>query len=272
MKTIFKILVLGTLLTSCNPQNPTPVPIPPNSCMIGKWSTLGGNTLNVKMSSEFEGDFANGDMVNGLNPIEQVANEWNTAIPGKSFFQVPFNIAATTGYATIPEFKDGEFGIYKSHTWFPNMSAQILAITQFYGTIKNSPTLGNFVDLNHADIIVNYKDFGANLSMHLPVATGFYDLPTIVIHEMGHFLGLCHDTTHDSIMQPIYNFNQRLLKPYDKTIINDLYVNDKLPASMNKDAAMAASIPVGTRVRGVIELHANGKCKHFIDGKLVYEH
>lgn len=272
MKKLIKLILLGSLIASCKQGDSTPVPIPSGSCMIGKWATFATTPLNVKMSSEFDGDFTNADTVNGLNPLEQVANEWNNAIPNKPLFQVPFNSAATTGYPTIDQFRDGEFGIYKSHTWFPNMSSQTLAITQFYGIIKADPSLGKFIDLTHADIIVNYKDFGANLSTHLPTAQGFYDLPTIVIHEMGHFLGLCHDTAHDSIMQPVYNSVQRSLKTYDKTVINDLYVNNRLPPTKAKKSDLELAVPVGTAVRGVIELQSNGKCKHFINGKLIYEH
>ena len=272
MKTLINILALSSLIASCNPQDPTPIPIPSGSCMVGKWSVLGGQPLNLKMSSEFEGDFTNGDMVNGLNPLEQVAHEWNQAIPGKIFFQVPFNLASTTGYPTVTEFKDAELGIYKSHTWFPNMSSQTLAITQFYGVIKADTTLGKYIDLNHADIIVNYRDFGASLSSDLPTPNGFYDLPTILIHEMGHFLGLCHDTVNDSIMQPYYNSTQRALKPYDKFLIHDLYVNNHIPPSKGKSGYGELPVPVGTPVRGVIELNANGKCLHYVEGKLVYEH
>jgi hypothetical protein len=168
-------------------------------------------------------------------------------------------------------FRDSTFGIYKSLNWFPDVSSQALAITQFYGYVKTDPSLGNYIDLTHADIIVNYRDYGTMLTSDL-ASNKIYDLPTIVLHEMGHFLGLCHETAHSSIMQPYYNSTQRALLAYDKTKINDLYTNNTITPMLAKSSANALSVPSGTPIRGVVELMANGKCMHYINGKLVYEH
>jgi hypothetical protein len=278
---IGRLILFLLLLASCKPQQQAsqaaPTPQLTGSCTIGKWSTLGTTPLNLKMSSDFIGDFTGADFVGGLNPIEQVANAWNTAISGKSFFKVPFDTATTSGYPSVTEFKDSELGIYKSHNWFSNVSSQALAITQFYGYVRTDSSLGNYIDLTHADIIVNYRDFGPNLTMHLPASTGNYDLPTIVIHEMGHFLGLCHEANRSplppiSIMEPYYYSTQRVLMARDKTKINDLYSNNTITPLIAKVGSNAIAMPEGTPVRGIIELRANGKCMHYINGKLVYEH
>lgn len=270
MRLLLGLFILTSLLASCKPQTTTTQsaspPILPNYCTIGKWSTLGSSPLNLKIANG-----ANSFTAGEISALESVATEWNNAIPGKAFFTVPFNTTAITGYGTVSEFKDSEMGIYKSHAWFSDVSSQALAITQFYGYVRSSPGLGNYIDLTHADIIVNYKDFGTTLTT-TPTGHGDFDLATVVIHEMGHFLGLCHETSHQSIMQPYYNSTQRTLMAYDKTKINDLYTNNVITPMLAKTSANAISAPTGTPVRGIIELRANGKCMHYINGKLVYEH
>ena len=244
------------------------------SCTVGKWPNVAGangTPLNLKISTDFANDF-NGLLVNGLNPLEQMAKVWNNAISGTTFLKVPFDTASTTGYSSVSGFHDNEMGIYKSYTWFPNVSSSALAITQFYGYVRTDPTLGNYIELNHADIIVNYNNYGAYFSSNLPTNLGYYDLPTVVLHEMGHFLGLCHEYNHVSIMQPYYNSTQRSLQTYDVTKINDLYTNNTITPLIANNKMKALNMPEGSPVRGIVELNANGKCKHYINGKLVFEH
>ncbi len=261
------LLILLSFVVSCKPQSSSTqmsaAPKLSGSCTIGKWTSLGSLPLDLKVST----DFSNSD----ISAIEGVAGEWNGAIPGKSFFTVPMNRIGTNSNVDVAIFRDNTLGIYKSANWFPDVSAQALAITQFYGYVRTDPSLGNYIDLTHADIIVNYRDYGTLLTSQIATSLP-YDLPTIVIHEMGHFLGLCHETTHQSIMQPYYNTTQRVLMAYDKTKINDLYTNNYVTPIFAKSTANAFTAPTGTPIRGVIELRKNGRCMHYINGKLVYKH
>lgn len=248
--------------------------IQPGACYIGKWTNL-STPLSLKMSSEFSSDFTGADLVGGLNPIEQMAKAWNDSVaPTVSLFQLPFGTAGTTGSSNLTSFRDGEMGIYKSHTWFSNVSANALAITQFYGIVRSDGNLGTYVDLTHADIIVNYRDFGSDFTM-----TGNpmidYDLPTIVLHEMGHFLGFCHESYANSIMAPYYFTTQRNLKTFDINKTRALYLNNQnytAFSSKTNSKTNAINTPVGTEVKGIIELSSNGHCRHFINGKLISEH
>lgn len=229
------------------------------------------------MSSEFTNDFTGANLVNGLNPLERMAKVWNDAMaPGTALFQVPFAPTASTGYPALSSFRstDNDLGIYKSYTWFSNVSSSALAITQFYGVVRSDASLGTYIDLTHADIIVNYRDFASELTM-----TGNplmdYDLPTIILHEMGHFLGLCHENVSNSIMAPYYFTTQQTLKTFDVSKIRALYLNNQNYSAFSAKGSSksnAITSPVGTEVRGVVELNANGHCRHFIDGKLIYEH
>lgn len=269
MRELIGLLLFTSLLASCKPQTTTtqsnaPI-LPSGSCTIGKWTTLGSNPLSLKVANG-----ANSFTADEITGLQSAATAWNTAITGKTFFSL--STTATTGFGTVGEFRDSELGIYKSHAWFSDVSSQALAITQFYGYVRSNATLGTYIDLTHADIIVNYRDFGANLTTTLPATHGNFDLPTVVLHEMGHFLGLCHEYNQPSIMQPYYNSTQRALLAYDKTKINDLYTNSVITPMLAKSSANAISAPTGTEVRGIIELRANGKCLHYINGKMVYEH
>ncbi len=278
MRNFIGIALLTLFITSCKPssssgtQSSSARPnILPGSCTIGKWTNL-STPLNLKMSSEFSGDFTNADLVNGLNPLEQMAKVWNDAVtPTITLFQVPFAIAATTGSSSLGGFRDNELGIYKSHTWFPEVSSGALAITQYYGILRNDPTLGNYVDLTHADIIVNYRDFGSQFSMNGNSIIS-YDLPTVLVHEMGHFLGLCHENNYSSIMAPYYVSTQRALKTFDTNKIRSLYLNNQNYLGAIQARQSALSAPEGTPVKGIVELNANGKCRHYLNGKLTYEH
>ena len=277
-------LFTSLLLTACKQQvsgnqNTSASPnFQSGSCTIGKWSSL-GSAMTMKLSSEFSSDFTNADLVNGLNPIEQMAKVWNDSIsPSTAFFQLPFPTAATTGSSTLSDYRDSEMGIYKSHTWFSNVSSSALAVTQFYGIVRSDASLGTFIDLTHADIIVNYRDFGTQFTYS---GNGIftYDLPTVLLHEMGHFLGLCHESNFDSIMAPYYLSRQRALKTFDTNKIRALYINNQnygvsaIQAHSNAIVSPAAKVKdLGKEVSGIIELNADGKCRHYIDGKLVYEH
>lgn len=270
------VLLITSLVSSCKQQVPSgqgPGLLAPNiqsgSCNIGKWSKS-SLPLNLKISSEIESDFDNSDLIGGLNPIEQIAKVWNNAVaPTAVLFQLPFAIASGEGSDNLAGFRDSDFGIYKSHTWFSSVSSNALAITQFFGILKSDGSLGIYIDLTHVDIILNYRDYGSDFTYNKYSLTG-YDVPTILLHEMGHFLGLCHENNYNSIMAPYYFTTQRSLKTFDTNKIKALYLNNQnYGGSPNADAL---SVPIGSEVNGVVELDSSGICKHYINGKLVYQH
>ncbi len=266
---LFMLTLLGCKQSSST-TTAAAIGAPASSCIIGKWSD-GSLPLNVKMSSEFASDYTGADLVAGLNPLEQMAKVWNTGST-RTLVTVPFPAAATTGYSATSSFRDSEIGIYKSHTWFSSVSSSALAITQFYGVVSSSPGLGQYVELTHADIIANYRDYGSRFTMTNNPFIEF-DLPTVVLHEMGHLLGLCHETKKPSIMAPYYLTVQRSLQAYDADLIKDIYVDGAITAFSAPNAnSNAISSPDGTEVRGIIELHKDGKCVHYLEGKKILEH
>lgn len=275
MKKLFILSIFALSFSACKQDSkPSTQAInataAPTSCIIGKWrNTL--LPLDIRMSSEFSGDYTNADLVATLNPLEQMAKVWNTAASPKALVTTPFAIAADTGFAATTNFRDSEIGIYKSYTWFPNVSSSALAITQFYGVVTSSLALGQYIELTHADIIVNYRDYGSKLTMvNNPLVE--FDLPTVILHEMGHLLGLCHEINKPSVMAPYYLTTQRSLQTADSELIKKIYVGGTGALQVKNNNANALSARPGTEVTGVIELHADGKCIHHINGRKAFEH
>lgn len=266
---IFMLTLLSCKQTTTTTQSALGTTVA-SSCVIGKWSEA-SLPLNLKMSSEFTGDYSGADLVAGLNPLEQMAKVWNTGST-RTLITVPFAATSTTGYAATNSFRDGEIGIYKSYNWFTSVSSSALAITQFFGVVASSPGLGQYIELTHADIIANYRDYGSKFTM-VNNPTIDFDVPTVILHEMGHLLGLCHETRRSSIMAPYYLTVQRSLQAYDADIIKDIYVDGAITAFSSPNAnSNAISSPDGTEVRGIIELHKDGKCIHYLEGKKILEH
>lgn len=283
MRSLIGLIIFTIILVSCKQQNSgtqasTAAGTTPNfnsASTIGKWDNL-TSPLTVKMSTEFSSDFTNVNLVNGLNPLEQMAKVWNDAVsPSMTLFALPFPTTTKTGDdGALSTFYDNEMGIYKSHNWYSGVSSSAIAITQYYGVVKTSPTLGTYIQYAHADILVNYRDFGSQLTM--TGASGFkYDLPTVILHEMGHFVGLYHENVSPSIMYSYYTTTQHALKTFDTNKIQSLYLSNQNYTGLSAISAPSENnlgIPEGTKVKGIIQLMSNGKCQHYINGKFQYEH
>ena len=275
MKVIFYIALFSISFVSCKQKGTeaqSTQAVQKGSCNIGKWNSS-KLPLNLKISPELVQDFTD-THIGGTNSIESMAKVWNNAVPSP-LFTVPLGTATSNGSSTLSGFHDNELGIYKSDNWFNGVSSNALAITQFYGTVASDGSLGTYIDLTHADIILNYHNF-TSYDLTYTGSSFDYDVPTIVLHEMGHFLGLCHENTATSIMAPYYLTTQRTLKTFDIAKISALYVNNQNYASAltapQSNNINALTIPVGSKVKGIVELNANGICKHYINGKLVHQH
>lgn len=257
-----------------------------------RWSTAALNGgLDVQISTDISNTFVGADNdSSGRNPIEQMFNNWNQA-SSLTLFKLPANTVSNKDTGDLNSYKsDGVLGIYRSDSWFSNVSSQALAITQYFGYRRNTGTSSEYVELFHADIILNYRDYNFSTDS----TSGTYDLSSVVLHELGHFVGLGHVKTYStpSVMQAYLGMSDevRSLFSYDRSSLQSLYgVSSLSPAPSGFQAITSAStsdriiegpkeLPTSARetsngeIHGVIELRADGECRHYLNGELHYSH
>jgi hypothetical protein len=274
-------------LISCTPETETTNRSPASSS-AGSSSTTGlparwsssklSSPLSVKVSSAFDTDFTAGDYdSDGYGPIRQMMKLWNESTTLYDFFNLSEANVGNREYSNLTDYyyQDGaQFGIYKSNSWFSDVSSAALAVTQYYGNKRTSSTGSQYVEIIHADIILNYASYTFTTDRF---DFGSYDLPTVMLHELGHLLGLGHYSHPYAVMAPTlasYEVKRDLF--YDKTNIANLYGSNNLAVKSllkTNGAITPTSHPDdGEIVRGVIELMPSGDCHHYLEGKLIESH
>jgi len=173
--------------------------------------------------------------------------------------------------------EDGINGVYKITSWPLSLSTSALAVTQIFGRRFNTGSANEYVRIEHADILVNENIFDFRTSV--PGASGSYDFKTVLLHELGHFLGLGHKYG-ETVMRPSISTSTVINTP---TAIDDSDMADKYNISLG--AAPANAIISGTKVnyeaekqnpgekiKIIIELHGTGECIHRENGVMVQHH
>ena len=228
-----------------------------------------------------------------ISNITEMGTSWKTAVADqKTFFAVGspgnnnYNINDT----------DGVFGVYKATNWPADVSDDALAITQLFGRRYNVGTASEYVSTIEADILINYKA-GSMAFTYDVLDNGIdegFDLRTVVLHEMGHFLGLQHIPTYydrpdaesllnrddykaTSVMYPSVSSTEekRIPQLKDKNALVSKYDIGGAGAASAMVAAnryQPANSDPGKNVKIVIELKASGECLHKEDGAVVRRH
>lgn len=271
-----KLLIIALIFTSCKFDKVETVVETVGPSQNGasdsrprRWSQSTVNSkINFVYSTDFTGDFVGSDYDNdNLNPIEQMLANWNEAFGSTPPFIVPANSTSNKEYSDLEDFYDNEMGIYKSESWYSEITSAALAITQYFGTIRNSGSSNEYLELNHADIILNYKDhtFSTDASSFFD-----YDFASVVVHEMGHFLGLRHitDLSVASVMHPTLSIfsSKRELEQRDQNDIQTLYEISGIETYTQPLKQFKTKYESGTKIRGIIELRKDGWCHHFENG------
>lgn len=254
-----------------------------------RWSSasLGGSGISLVLgdaivNDQFVGADNDGD---GHNPVDQMLKAWNASNTSLTFFRVPASVVANREYANIKQYEnDGEQGIYKSNNWFSDVDSRALAVTQYRGLRRNIGTSSEYVQLTHADIILNYRDYNFTTDAGSSAA---YDFHTVVVHELGHFIGLGHTAgSADSVMSSTLGIfdSDRTPSSLDKSNLARNYGVGGVAAISSNVIASAISSGPTTKilppsaieddrgVSGLIELRVDGSCRHYENGELVEIH
>jgi len=185
------------ILSACGPQNEEAFTSSPSissgsDLAPSKWSSPAqAFPLQLSMSNDFN--------TTEVAAIQSVADEWSVSTKSSSQFFDTTNFISEKSSDDLNTYKDGEMGVYKLSSWPSSLPPTALAVTQIFGLRKNAGSPHEYIEIQHADILVNYQNFSFSSS------GGFgYDLQTVLLHEMGHFLGLYHDNSSvdESVMYP----------------------------------------------------------------------
>jgi hypothetical protein len=283
--------ILPLLLFSCMKQETTKRQAIGGSTanLDVKWSaaSLGGSGINLVLGDSIVNDqFVGADNdADGHNPVDQMLKAWNASNGSLTFFQVPATQVANREYANIKQYEnDGEQGIYKSPNWFTDVDSRALAVTQYRGIRRNIGTSSEYVELTHADIILNYRDYNFTTDANSGAA---YDFHTVIVHELGHFIGLGHTSSGaDSVMSSTLSIfdSDRSPSALDQQNLATNYGTAALTAGASRVIASAISsgpvekvlppsaIEDSEGVHGLIELRVDGSCHHYENGELIESH
>jgi len=226
------------------------------------WATA--NTLELKISE----DFSSAEKSN----ISAMSSAWSASVGNKRIFFSHTNTTVEKSSASLNLDSLGDddtFGIYRITHWPKSLPSSALAVTQLFLRPYNVGESDEYAVIEHADILINENLY--NFRTTDTHVSGTFDLRTVVLHEMGHFLGLQHKTG-DTVMIDAIGENSEKRAP---TNIDIADIADKYNISLGSGGAhaiMAKNTQTyqprteGPKVKMIIELRADGKCVHSLNG------
>ncbi len=237
----------------------------------GEFYSMTGGSESLTDPAADDGNYTEYDL------FEEMQKAWNDADPDRNYFVLGHGQQTTyTPGQDLANYRDAEIGIYVLDSWIPTIGFGVLAITSYFGEQRSS-----YIRMIHGDIMVNHEDYSfTNTVTNTNYA--YYDLPSVILHELGHLIGLQHTTssTVGSIMYPSLagGEKKRTLSTYDAASVRNLYNSSTLALtasrslasfSMDEDSSDSAEPKY---VSGYIELREDGTCRHFENGKLIQTH
>lgn len=240
-----------------------------------KWSSI-TSPKEISIASSFTSSEA-------LNIVE-MSDAWKSGLDQQEFFIYSDRTPeVTNSISSMDSLLDDVMGVYKTTNWPASLPGSALAVTQIFGRRYNIGEDSEFVRIEHADILVNYDDHRFDTADSGPN----YDLRTVILHEMGHFLGLTHKSENSdknaSVMYPSItsDINKRAPKDIDIADIASKYNIDLGPGVTPTARAMVRRSPIdyvadprdpGEMVKILFELHPDGQCVHKMDGAIYERH
>ena len=165
-------------------------------------------------------------------------------------------------------------GIYKSRKWFKGIKSKTLAATRLISVVQKENEGGAprmYFRILHADIVLNYREYIITEEPRF----GEYDFTSIIVHELGHLLGLGHNKFaiySSSVMKsPLFQkVRRRKIVMADREALWSNYFprrggDGNFQISGDKQF-------MGTALEEVIFLTTDGECLHFLDGQWDFGH
>lgn len=190
------------------------------------------------------------------NHATLMMNSWNDSTPNAIFFSRR-GVSSTTNYTSLEATtSDGLNTIYLiQQKDMPEGSQGALAVTVLMGRVNNN---AQFI-IEEADILIRNGTTG-------------YDVETIIIHELGHLMGVQHIQKKISVMYPSIELEEKkTLDEVDIAAIRNLYhiSSGVVPAGRKK---VEIEDGRGDLSRMIFELGADKTCRHLLEGVEIHSH
>lgn len=229
---------------------------------------------SLKISEDFTAD----EVAN----ITAMSSAWETSVENKkNFFEHGADKAAEISSPTLNMDALGDDnieGVYKIVNWPTTLPGSALAVTQLFGRRFNIGSPSEYVRIEHADILINEHLY--NFRTGNTHVNGSFDLRTVLLHEMGHYLGLNHKYG-DTVMIPSigeYSIN----RAPTNTDTADIAGKYSISLGTGTSSAIVAHsagpkyVPLnndpGKKIRILVELMADGVCVHKENGAVIQRH
>jgi len=243
------------LIYGCKPQEEQEVTTSvaySSDSLPSRWSNSSIFPIHLNISNDFNQDES--------VAITNAANSWTLDEQKSSSDFFTTSSENIDNKDNLASYEDNLFGIYKVYNWPESLPGTALAVTQINGLQKSS-----YIEITHADILLNYDFFSFTTD-----SSWGYDLQTVLVHEMGHFLGLYHESSslEESVMYPTIsryhdnhapkqNDKEKLASKYGLTIRGQANQAIKLPNSNEMGTPITIQLELYPDTREIIRI--NGK-------------